>query len=90
MKVLLKVSVTTEYDVITDAYDSLLDAKEYFDPSEDLQGAVSTYCYSEVKDAIQIYDCPDCKGRGVLFKDDKYIGTCKRCRGNGYVKEVPE
>jgi hypothetical protein len=90
MKVLLNVSYVQEYEIVMEDVDSVQEAIKRFDPSDDLQGAISVGGDCSVNEAIEIVDCSDCGGKGYhLYKnpDDTFNSRgCKTCHGNGYIK----
>jgi DnaJ-class molecular chaperone len=91
MKVILEVTATTTYKVLTEFADTIDDAKIGFDPCEDLSGSEITGGTVDIDDAYEVIDCSDCNGKGhVWIKSDDfpngYPHTCKKCRGDGYLK----
>lgn len=94
MKVILEVSLTSDYKVLVESADTIEDAKRGFDPCDDLSGAEVVGGSSEINEAYEVVDCPECEGRGrhiiksVDFPNG-YPYTCKKCNGDGYVRCSP-
>ena len=91
MKVILEVTTTTTYKVLSEYADSIEDAKRGFDPCDDLSGAEITGGSVDIADAYEVVDCPDCNGKGRHWIKSAefpngYPHICKKCRGNGYIK----
>lgn len=102
MKVVLEVTSYTTHKVLTEYADSIEEAKNGFEPCEDLSGSEVTGGNCNINDAYEVIDCPDCKGRRVIpvktpewenlenktIFPDGFLHTCKRCHGDGYIRPL--
>ena len=92
MKVVLEVTSYTTHRVLTEYGDTIEEAKDGFDPCEDLHGSEVTGGNTEIDDAYEVIDCPDCLGKGTIRSTSEdfpkgYPKTCRKCSGRGYIKK---
>jgi hypothetical protein len=95
MKVLLEIQEIRTYRLIFEDMDSIRQARDSFDPCEDLDEQIPISGHIEIIDAKEIFNCLTCEGKGKIkgkeLSHNVFCGKeCPECKGKGYFIPNPK